>query len=337
LSSQGNLYTTVLRPLLFHLDAEAAHHLALGLLEAMPAELVRTFLSARPPAKPRTVFGVNFPNSVGLAAGMDKNARVLPAWEALGFGFVEIGTVTAHAQPGNPSPRLFRYPRQQALINRMGFNNDGAEAIARRLGRLREAGRWPRIPVGVNLGKSKVTPLEEAAADYVQSFRLLQSFGDYFVINVSSPNTMGLRDLQATDQLAIIIRALMAENTSRKPIVVKIAPDLAEEQAEEIAVLAEAEGLAGLIATNTTLDHSSVLAEGDQQGGLSGAPLRERATRLLTRLRAKTKLPIIASGGVMDAAAGQEKFDAGASLVQIYTGFIYRGPQLIREIASLNQ
>lgn len=329
-----NPYTAILRPLLFRMDAETAHHFALRQLSLLPSALLRLFFGGTV-SRPKSVFGVSFPNPVGLAAGMDKNAVALPGWEALGFGFVEIGTITAHAQPGNAQPRVFRYPRQQALINRMGFNNDGAEVVAARLGRLKNSGRWPRIPVGINLGKSKVTELADAPADYLASFRLLQSFGDYFVINVSSPNTPGLRDLQATDQLAAIIRALLTANTSKKPILVKIAPDLADEQALEIAALAESEGLAGLIATNTTLDHSSVAAEGDQQGGLSGAPLRQRSTDLLTRLKAQTRLPIIASGGVMDASAGREKFTAGADLVQIYTGFVYHGPQLIREIASL--
>ena len=329
-----SLYTSLLRPALFQLDAETAHHQTLHLLSLTPPALIRTFFGAAPRGGARKVFGVEFPNSVGLAAGMDKNAVALPAWEALGFGYVEIGTITAEAQPGNPQPRLFRYAAEQALINRMGFNNDGAAAVARRLNHLRKSGRWPRIPVGVNLGKSKITPLDEAPKDYLYSFRLLKSFGDYFVINVSSPNTPGLRELQEVDRLREIIRVLRKEGPD-KPLLVKIAPDLADEQALEITALAEAEGLSGLIATNTTLDHSSVPKEADQQGGLSGAPLRSRATALLACLKKQTSLPIIGSGGVMDATAAKEKFDAGASLVQIYTGFIYRGPDLIREIAAL--
>lgn len=329
-----SLYTSFIRPALFQLDAETAHHQTLRLLSLTPSPLIRGLFGDAPHGGARKVFGVDFPNPVGLAAGMDKNAMALPAWEALGFGFVEIGTITAHAQPGNPLPRLFRYPAEQALINRMGFNNDGAAVVADRLTRLRDSGRWPRIPVGVNLGKSKVTALEEAPADYLHSFRLLKSFGDYFVINVSSPNTPGLRELQEVDRLREIIRVLRQEGPD-KPLLVKIAPDLVDEHAIEIAALAQQEGLSGLIATNTTLDHSAVPKEQDQQGGLSGAPLRSRATALLAKLKSATSLPIIGSGGVMDASAAKEKFDAGASLVQIYTGFIYRGPDLIREIATL--
>ncbi len=328
-----NLYTSILRPLLFRLDAETAHHLALALLENTPPALLRTFLAAKAPAAPRTCFGVNFPNPIGLAAGMDKNALALPAWEALGFGFIETGTITAHAQPGNPPPRLFRYPQQNALINRMGFNNEGAEVVARRLQALKDSGRWPGIPVGVNLGKSKITELADARADYLASFQRLLPFGDYFVINVSSPNTLGLRSLQDRGALTAIIRTLR-DADAQKPLLVKIAPDLEEPAALEIAELAEAENLSGLIATNTTLDHSAVATDRDQQGGLSGAPLREKSTGMLRLIARHTTLPIIASGGVMDAPSATEKFDAGASLVQIYTGFVYRGPQLIREILN---
>lgn len=328
-----NIYENLLRPLFFRLDAETAHHLALKRLSGMPPALLRLIFGKTPETQPRELFGVTFPNPIGLAAGLDKNAVALPAWEALGFGFIEIGTITAHGQPGNPLPRLFRYPPQQALVNRMGFNNDGAEVVAARLSRLRESGRWPRIPVGVNIGKSKITPNEQAAEDYLQSFRLLRDHGDYFVINVSSPNTVGLRDLQATDSLREIVRVLRGED-AKKPFLVKIAPDLADEQAFEIAAMAEAEGLAGLIVTNTTIDHSALPKDRDETGGLSGAPLRERSTRLLRLVREHTSLPIIGSGGVMDASSAKEKFDAGAGLVQIYTGFIYRGPRLIRDIAQ---
>jgi dihydroorotate dehydrogenase len=265
---------------------------------------------------------------------MDKNAVALPGWEALGFGFVEIGTITARAQPGNPRPRLFRYPQFQALVNRMGFNNDGADAVAARLQMLRKKRRWPAIPVGINLGKSKITPLDEAAADYLHSFRALKGFGDYFVINVSSPNTPGLRDLQRTHRLREIIRTLHYEAPDAR-LLVKIAPDLDEPQVSEIAALAENESLAGLIATNTTLDHSELPSDRDEQGGLSGEPLRREATRLLRILGEQTSLPLIGSGGVMDAASAKEKFDAGARLVQIYTGLVYRGPQLIGEITRL--
>lgn len=328
-----SFYESILRPLLFRFDAETAHHLALGQLAGLPPGLIRALLGVKA-HKPKTVAGLSFPNPVGLAAGMDKNGIALPGWEALGFGFVEIGTITAHAQPGNPQPRMFRYPEQKAIVNRMGFNNDGAEVVAKRLGDLKASGRWPKIPVGVNLGKSKITELDDAAGDYLRSFQLLKAFGDYFVINVSSPNTVGLRDLQDTERLRQIVRALREEDGS-KPLFVKVAPDLVEEHAKDISVMAEEEGLAGLIATNTTLNHSALPKEKDETGGLSGAPLRERALWLQKILHGSTKLPIIASGGLMDGATAKEKFEAGASLVQIYTGFVYRGPGLIREIAEV--
>jgi dihydroorotate dehydrogenase len=330
-----NIYTRILRPLLFSLDAERAHHLVLRQLSIFPPLLVRMIFGRLPRHPPHQLFGVAFPSRVGLAAGMDKNGIALRSWEALGFGFVEIGTITAHPQSGNPRPRLFRYPEQAALVNRLGFNNEGADAIAARLHRLRKTGAWPAIPVGINLGKSKRTPLDEASADYLHSFRALQSFGDYFVINVSSPNTLGLRDLQETHRLRDIVHRLRSQDPHAR-LLVKIAPDLRDEQALEIARLAADEKLAGLIATNTTLDHSALPNDRDQEGGLSGAPLRARATGLLQMLRSQISLPLIASGGVMDAASAKEKFDAGAHLVQIYTGLVYRGPQLIREIASLD-
>ncbi len=330
-----NIYTRILRPLLFSLDPERAHHLVLRQLSILPPLLVRVIFGRLPRCPPHQLFGVAFPRRVGLAAGMDKNGIALRGWEALGFGFVEIGTITARPQPGNARPRLFRYPEQAALVNRMGFNNDGADAIASRLHRLRKTGTWPAIPVGINLGKSKNTPLDEASADYLYSFRALRSFGDYFVINVSSPNTPGLRELQETHRLSDIVHTLRSEDPHAR-LLVKIAPDLRDEQALEIARLAADEKLAGLIATNTTLDHAALPSHQDQQGGLSGAPLRQRATHLLQMLSSQSSLPLIASGGVMDAASAKEKFDAGARLVQIYTGLVYRGPQLIREIATLD-
>ena len=278
-------------------------------------------------------FGVRFPNAVGLAAGMDKNATALPAWPLMGFGFVEIGTVTARAQPGNPKPRVFRLPRQRALINRLGFNNEGAAAVARRLARWKATGRWPRVPVGINLGKSRVTPLENAAEDYAESFRILREHGDYFAVNVSSPNTPGLRDLQAVDQLRGILRALQRENVEGKPVLVKIAPDLAEDDLDAMIAAAEGEGAAGWIATNTTIDHSSVPAGSDEQGGLSGEPLRPRATRVLRCVAERAARPVIGVGGVDGAESAREKISAGASLVQLYTGLVYGGPGLPRRVA----
>lgn len=314
------------------LPAEAAHNLAILGLRLTPPSLLRAAFGPTP-QKPTKLFGLTFPNPVGLAAGMDKNASALRAWEALGFGFIEAGTITALAQPGNPKPRCFRYPTQQALINRMGFNNAGASAVAKSLTRQKASGKWPRVPVGINIGKSKLTPNEQAASDYATSYKLLLPFGDYFVVNVSSPNTPNLRALQDRDSLAEIIQTLKRINNI-KPLLVKIAPDLTDDAVRDIAALAESERLAGLIATNTTLDHNSVPKDSDQQGGLSGAPLRQRSTEVLTLLRSATKLPIIASGGIMDAASAQEKLQAGADLVQIYTGFVYNGPELIRKIAD---
>jgi dihydroorotate dehydrogenase len=322
----------LLRPLLFQMDAEAPHHFALGALETAPAPFLRMGFGAAPEDE-RIVAGIRFRNPVGLAAGMDKNAIALPAWEALGFGFVEVGTITAKAQPGNPQPRLFRFPELQALINRMGFNNDGADVVAARLDRLKASGRWPRIPVGVNLGKSKVTELADAAADYLHSFRALRDYGDYFVVNVSSPNTPGLRELQDKDALTKIVRTLR-DYDHAKPLFVKIAPDLTPPQLDAILELAATEDLSGLIATNTTLDHSPIPAERDETGGLSGAPLRDRAAEVTRHLCAGTKRPVIASGGIMDAATARGRLEMGAALVQIYTGFVYRGPALIREIAT---
>jgi len=314
------------------LPAEAAHNLAILGLRMTPPSLLRAAFGATP-QKPTKLFGLTFPNPVGLAAGMDKDASALRAWEALGFGFVEAGTITALAQPGNPKPRCFRYPSQQALINRMGFNNSGASVAAVRLARQKASGRWPRVPVGINIGKSKLTPNEQAASDYATSYKLLLPFGDYFVINVSSPNTPNLRALQDRDSLAEIIRTLKRINNI-KPLLVKIAPDLTDEAVRDIAALAESEHLAGLIATNTTLDHSSVPKDSDQQGGLSGTPLRQRSTEVLRIMRSATDLPIIASGGIMDAASAHEKLEAGASLIQLYTGFVYHGPELIRDIVA---
>jgi dihydroorotate dehydrogenase len=330
-----SFYTAILQPLLFRLEAERAHRFALRQIALLPPTLLRLIFGATFRSASCRVFGVHFPNPVGLAAGMDKNAIALSGWEALGFGFVEVGTVTASAQEGNPRPRLFRYPRQKALVNRMGFNNDGADAVSARLERRRKAGKWPKIPLGINIGKSRSTPLDQAPDDYLYSFRLLRKFGDYFVINVSSPNTPGLRDLQESLRLQQIIRALRREGAER-PLLVKIAPDLADERALEIAELCESEGIAGLLATNTTLDHSALPKESDEEGGLSGEPLRGRATQLLRILNATTSLPLVGSGGVMDVFSAKEKFDAGAALVQIYTGLVYRGPQLVREIALLN-
>ncbi len=326
-------YRKVLRPLLFSLDPEVVHHLAMGGLR-MGGRALQFWKPVHDPRLARTVFGVTFPNPVGLAAGFDKNAAVLPSWEALGFGFVEAGTITARAQPGNPKPRIFRVPEYAALINRLGFNNEGADAVAARLQRLRESGRWPRIPVGINIGKSKVTSIEEATGDYLLSFQRLQAFGDYFVLNVSSPNTPGLRALQDRAALDELLGHIQSRNTAGKPMLVKIAPDLEWAAIEEILGLVQEHGVAGLIATNTTIDQGSLPAQLRRQGGLSGTPLRARSTEVVRFIAERSAVPIIAVGGIMSADDALEKFDAGAALVQLYTGFVYEGPRLIREICA---
>jgi dihydroorotate dehydrogenase len=335
-----NGYERFVRPLLFSLDAETAHHLAIGFLRgASHVDLALRALSAFQPApKPKTVFGVNFPNPIGLAAGLDKNGVALAALAALGFGFVEIGTVTAKTQPGNPKPRIFRFPEQQALINHLGFNNDGADIVAERLGKLRAAGRWPAVPVGINIGKSKITPLEQATADYLYSFQLLREFADYIALNVSSPNTPGLRELQGAAALPKLLGTIARENRQNpKPVLVKIAPDLSPNDLEDLIATCEENEVAGIIATNTTLDHSSIPPARDREGGLSGKPLHEKSTALVRAITTRSTIPVVASGGVVDAESAREKFEAGAQLVQIYTGYIYRGPGLLREITKTLQ
>jgi dihydroorotate dehydrogenase len=334
--SNEEVYRKFLRPLLFLLDPERAHDLAISFLRRVSQTdlLLRGLQRFQPPHKPVTLFGVTFPNPIGLAAGFDKNGAALPAWEALGFGFIEIGTVTAKAQPGNPKPRVFRFPEQQALINRLGFNNDGADVVANRLRRWQESGRWPKVPVGINLGKSMTTPLDQAPADYLPSFRRLQKFADYIVLNVSSPNTPGLRSLQEQESLSALLRAFRQENRMNKPVLVKIAPDLSITEIEAILAVCAEYGVAGIIATNTTLDHTSIPEARDQTGGLSGAPLRQKSTVLLREITTRSDIPVIACGGIFDLESAREKIDAGATLLQIYTGYIFRGPGLLREIGE---
>ena len=330
-----NLYERLVRPLLFSLDPEAAHHFTVSSLRRVSHfdPVLRALHRYAPPSKPKTLFGLTFPNPIGLAAGLDKDGVALPAWAALGFGFIEIGTVTAMAQPGNPKPRIFRLPDRKALINRLGFNNDGADAIAIRLRELRESGRWPAVPVGINIGKSRATPLEGAAEDYLHSFRLLRDFADYITLNVSSPNTPGLRELQEPAALSRLLHAIGSEPAPvAQPLLVKISPDLSSLELEAVLGACEENGVAGIIATNTTLDHTSIPPGIDVEGGLSGAPLMEKSTALVRSIAANSKIPVIASGGICDAESAREKFAAGAQLLQLYTGFIYRGPRLLREI-----
>jgi len=272
-----------------------------------------------PSGAERTVFGVRFPNPVGLAAGMDKDGRALWSWPALGFGFVEVGTVTAHPQPGNERPRLFRLPADEAVVNRMGFNNAGASALASRLERL---GPLP-VPVGISLGKSKVTPLAGAVEDYVTSLRQLYAYGDYFAINVSSPNTPGLRSLQDRAQLGSLLGALAA--VGDKPLLVKVAPDLTDPALGELLDVCLSVRVAGIIATNTT-----TVGVAPAAGGLSGRPLAVRALEVVRFVAKESGLPVIGVGGIMRPDDAVRLVDAGASLVQLYTGLIYHGPALVR-------
>jgi dihydroorotate dehydrogenase len=326
------LYKQLLKPILFSIDAETVHHFAVDTLSWISRFPWLLDLAPRlqDPKLAREVFGLKFPNPVGLAAGFDKNAVALPAWAALGFGFTEAGTITAQGQPGNPRPRIFRLPEMEGLINRLGFNNDGADVVASRLEQLRATNRWPSHPVGINIGKTKIIPIESATEDYVSSFRRLKDLGDYFVLNVSSPNTPGLRQLQERGAIAELFRAIQLEN-SEKPLLVKIAPDLTWPQIDDVLELATEHCLAGIIATNTTIDQSSVPESKREQGGLSGRPLRQRALEILQHIRKQSSLPVISVGGILSADDAVERLDAGAALIQIYTGFIYRGPALIRE------
>jgi dihydroorotate dehydrogenase len=330
-----SLYERFLKPVLFTMDPEQVHELAIATLETLSRlpwlldRLPRLFNQRLN----REVFGVRFPNPIGLAAGFDKNGLALPAWEALGFGFVEIGTITAQGQSGNPRPRIFRIPEMRALINRLGFNNEGVEKIAMRLDRLRQASAWPKIPVGINIGKSRIVPLEEAVADYLQSFQRLRGLGDYFVLNVSSPNTPDLRKLQEAAAIGALFKAIQQQNQG-KPLLVKIAPDLTLEQLDQILMLAEEHQLAGVVATNTTIDHQTIPENKRQTGGLSGRPLHARSLEMLRHIKGHSPLPVISVGGIMSGDDAKERFDAGAELIQIYTGLVYRGPGLIREIAA---
>ncbi|MEH2259987.1 quinone-dependent dihydroorotate dehydrogenase [Nostoc sp.] len=291
----------------------------------------------------QNLFGLNFPNPVGLAAGFDKDGVAAGIWSNLGFGFAELGTVTFHAQPGNPLPRLFRLPLDKAALNRMGFNNSGAAVMAVRL--EQEKHKLTSIPIGINLGKSKVTPLEAAAKDYLDSFRLLKNLGDYFVVNVSSPNTPGLRSLQDASMLSAILDLLQQENNTQKPIFVKIAPDLSWEAIADIITLAKTYHLTGIIATNTTIRRDGLKTQvieqtgkspQDEAGGISGEPLRDRSIEVIRFIWQQTQgqIPIIGVGGIFSAEDAWEKITAGASLIQVYTGWIYEGPMMVRRILA---
>jgi dihydroorotate dehydrogenase len=351
-----DIYQTVLRPILFsgaNADPEWLHRQTLDILARFlqfqnhpigrwgQAQL-QASLWDEDTRLQQKLWGLTFPNPVGLAAGFDKNGEAAGIWSSLGFGFAELGTVTRHAQSGNPRPRLFRLTIDRAALNRMGFNNCGAGNMAANLASA-QPNFSPTIPFGINLGKSKVTPLEEAAEDYRFSFQTLYEWGDYFVVNVSSPNTPGLRSLQAPQQLEPILRSLQAENHLSKPIFVKIAPDLAAEDLAAVVDLAQTYHLAGMIATNTTISREGLKTQilpttgksiAEEAGGISGAPLQARSTQIIRSIWQQTqgKLPIIGVGGIFTAEDAWEKITAGASLIQVYTGWIYEGPWMVKRI-----
>jgi dihydroorotate dehydrogenase len=331
-----------LRPLLFKLSAEKAHYLAMDLLKtglAIPgvSQSLRANYQLKDQKLERELFGIKFPNPVGIAAGFDKDARFYNELSAIGFGFIEVGTITPQPQDGNPQPRLFRLPLDKALINRMGFNNQGLEAA---IERLRD--RDKSIIIGGNIGKNKNTPNEQAVNDYNRCFNGLFNYVDYFVVNVSSPNTPGLRELQEKGPLLNILNTLQTLNSTkakRKPILLKIAPDLTDSQLDDIIDIVKQSKIDGLIATNTTISRDGLTTSAEEiektgAGGLSGLPLRKRATEVIRYIHQQSggTIPIIGVGGIMNPEDAIEKLNAGAALVQLYTGFIYYGPTLVRDI-----
>ena len=358
-----DIYKSAIRPIIFsglQPDPEWWHHQTMQVLEAWdrtsnlpPANWVlqgfARSCSVRDRRLEMSLWGVNFPNPIGLAAGFDKDGVAARVWSKFGFGFAELGTVTLHAQTGNPRPRMFRLPEDLAALNRMGFNNKGSAELAARLSEWRDkqfTDNLETTPIlGINLGKSKVTPLEAAPGDYLGSFRLLKDFGDYFVVNVSSPNTPGLRTLQGSQQLSAILDALQQENQGVKPILVKIAPDLEWEAISEAIEVAKTYQISGTIATNTTIRRDGLKTQTldltgqpvkNEAGGLSGAPLKQRSTEIIRFIYQQTngEMPIIGIGGIFTADDAWEKITAGASLLEIYTGFIYEGPWMVRRICE---
>ena len=354
------LYRNLIRPWLFLQDSEGIHNRTLAMLGRAAHSPALGKLVAKvyqPEPLPVRLFNLDFPNPVGLAAGMDKQAAAVPIWESLGFGFSELGGVTCHAQPGNPTPRMFRCVPDEALVNRMGFNNPGATAFAERLKQWHASGHWPAHPVGVNLGKSKITPLEAAAQDYADSLRLLWPLADFFVVNVSSPNTPNLRQLQDKAALDEILSELQRvqqkvadthnatlpahQRQPLKPILVKVAPDLSFEALDEIVGLCGPRNVAGIVATNTTITRPQSMDLARQKtyaemGGLSGRPLRPRSTEVIRHLYRQTSgaLPIIGVGGIFNTEDAWEKITGGATLVQIYSGLVYEGPGIVKEIVD---
>ena len=318
-----SLYSA-LKPLLFRMDPETAHNLAVWAIS-------KGFVKGRAPAqKPVEAFGVSFQNPIGLAAGFDKNAIALNRWKNLGFGFVEVGTITRHPQPGNPRPRLFRFPEDQAIINRMGFNNLGADAAAERIVKAS-----PGIPIGINIGKSKITPLEEAVDDYAYSFDRLNTLGDYFVVNVSSPNTPGLRELQDKDHLTRILTRLKEIN-SNVPLFVKIAPDLTQEAVDEVVQVAHQCALTGIVCNNTSIGREGLTNDPGETGGLSGKPILRRSNETLkTVISTAGELTVIGVGGITDGPSARSKLEIGAKLIQVYSGWIYAGPNFVADLVDV--
>jgi dihydroorotate dehydrogenase len=339
------IYKTFVRPLMFLRDAEKTHEQTLAWLSRLgflEGALENFFCVDDDRLKVR-IGSLTFANPVGLAAGFDKNGVAIKTWPGFGFGFVEIGAVTAQAQPGQPKPRLFRLPDDEALINRLGFNNEGAEAIGAKLKALRSNGRALKIPLGINIGRTKVVATKDAAADYLFTFERLFPHGDYFTLNVSSPNTPELRDLQQKEHLAMLLETIQAKNRELarrsgihdKPVFVKIDPDMELKQVDEIVAAAEAETIAGIVATNASAFlRENLTVRVDEPGGLSGRPLRARATAFIRHIYKQTRgnMPIIGAGGIFTAEDAYEKIQAGATAVQILTGFVYEGPGAVKRI-----
>ena len=338
-------YKHLLKPILFSQDAEWAHHKTLNSLEkALKSPLTKSYFKAQyvrdHPSLSQTLWGLHFKNPVGLAAGLDKDGIVGSSWAHLGFGFVELGTVTPRPQEGNPKKRLFRLPKDKALINRMGFNNQGVQALVNRLKVMPKED----IILGANIGKNKTTPNEEAVQDYLICFEALKEYVDYFVVNVSSPNTPGLRSLQEKEPLSLLLKQLQEKNHARsnpQPILLKIAPDLTQGQVEEVVEVVKETEIAGIVASNTTISRDGLTSSAAEieacgAGGLSGAPLTDTAQSLMNSLKelVPPDMPLIGVGGIMNAQDAKARMNAGASLIQVYSGLVYEGPGLIRKILS---
>lgn len=340
---------SIIKYFLFKQDPEKVHYQVMSLLNRgyripFVRKVLQNMFHYEHPSLERELWGIKFKNPVGLAAGFDKNGSYIDALSTLGFGFIEIGTLTPLAQPGNPQPRLFRLPKDRALINRMGFNNEGVETAAKRVALRKQR----NIVIGGNIGKNKITPNDSALDDYVKAFKALFNEVDYIAVNVSSPNTPNLRELQEKSALKLILSALIEERTKllfssskRLPILLKIAPDLTQGQLDDVIDLIQELALDGIIATNTTIDHSGLqtsktIMEEIGAGGLSGVPVREKSTQIVKYIHQRTngKIPIIAVGGIEDANDAIEKLQAGASLVQVYTGFVYKGPAIVKKICK---